>query len=478
MGNNKKSQKGQALILIALGIVGLVGITALAIDGGNIFAQRRHAQNAADTASLAGALEKVNDTLPTGIFLNDGDKNGVTWKQAALNLIADNLESIKDIEIKDIVIPTQTVDSIEVPNPGPDCSGHATPYDGNKDYVQVLIKISVKSYFAQVVGRESTNVCVDAIARANPPSKSSFMEGNAISVLAPHACPAFTYNGNADTSLIGGGIFINSDGLEKNNCGSFFCNSSTSELIAPNLTNIGKNQNNCTLNIPKIEENQTDRQQPYPPNITWPDPVKDCGPRGTNSLVVNGNRMGPAAGQAAGNWDDKTQGKFPPTGVTYLDQGLYCIYSEKFGFDLSYQDSLFGNNITLAVIMGGLKWTGSDPKLYDTAVRLYAPKAPDSCTADPTQPPCYYAYNGLLIYLPLTNSSDVTFNGNSDWDLRGTVLAPASFVTIDGTNDSYSLNVQIIAYTAKITGTANINFNYDDAWNWDAQNSGILELSK
>ena len=51
-----KSEKGQALILVTFGIIVLIGFTALAIDGGRAFEEKRHAQNAADTAALAGAL--------------------------------------------------------------------------------------------------------------------------------------------------------------------------------------------------------------------------------------------------------------------------------------------------------------------------------------------------------------------------------------------------------------------------------------
>ncbi len=40
---SKHAEKGQALILIVLAIVGLIGLTALAIDGGNAFMNRRHA---------------------------------------------------------------------------------------------------------------------------------------------------------------------------------------------------------------------------------------------------------------------------------------------------------------------------------------------------------------------------------------------------------------------------------------------------
>ena len=55
MIRNMKYQHGQAIVLIVVGIVGLIGMTALAIDGGNAYSDRRHAQNAADTAAFAAA---------------------------------------------------------------------------------------------------------------------------------------------------------------------------------------------------------------------------------------------------------------------------------------------------------------------------------------------------------------------------------------------------------------------------------------
>lgn len=58
-------ERGQALILIALAMVGLVGIVGLAIDGSAKFSDQRHAQNAADTAAIAAALAKV-DALKAG----------------------------------------------------------------------------------------------------------------------------------------------------------------------------------------------------------------------------------------------------------------------------------------------------------------------------------------------------------------------------------------------------------------------------
>ena len=54
------SNRGQALIIFVFALIGLVGMTGLAVDGTHILAERRRAQNAADTAAMAGALAKVN----------------------------------------------------------------------------------------------------------------------------------------------------------------------------------------------------------------------------------------------------------------------------------------------------------------------------------------------------------------------------------------------------------------------------------
>src|ERR1051326_344389 len=56
----RTTERGQALILIALAAIGLFAMTGLAIDGSAKFSDRRHAQNAADAAALAGALAKIN----------------------------------------------------------------------------------------------------------------------------------------------------------------------------------------------------------------------------------------------------------------------------------------------------------------------------------------------------------------------------------------------------------------------------------
>lgn len=64
--NSKASQlqKGQAIVLVALMIVALMGMLALSIDSGNSYAQRRMLQTAADAAAMAGthlAMEQITN---------------------------------------------------------------------------------------------------------------------------------------------------------------------------------------------------------------------------------------------------------------------------------------------------------------------------------------------------------------------------------------------------------------------------------
>lgn len=56
-GPRVHDERGQALLLVAILLLGLVAVAGLATDGGLVFAQRRGLQNLADGAALAGAMQ-------------------------------------------------------------------------------------------------------------------------------------------------------------------------------------------------------------------------------------------------------------------------------------------------------------------------------------------------------------------------------------------------------------------------------------
>ena len=58
MNSNRQIHfKGQILVLFAVGLVVMIAVAALLVDGGQIYMNRRTAQASADAAALAGAQE-------------------------------------------------------------------------------------------------------------------------------------------------------------------------------------------------------------------------------------------------------------------------------------------------------------------------------------------------------------------------------------------------------------------------------------
>src|SRR5512143_969605 len=140
MHRNRIAQRGQVLIIFVFAIIGLIGMTGLAIDGGNIYSDRRHAQNAADTAALAAALYKVNmqKDMAGGGHVGWGDCRdvdatpslcGAEVINAALDIAQENgyTNNIVDSTVQINIPPTEGPYAVS--------DGSFTP----SDYVEVII---------------------------------------------------------------------------------------------------------------------------------------------------------------------------------------------------------------------------------------------------------------------------------------------------------------------------------------------------
>src|SRR5438874_6980605 len=55
--HSRRNRDGNVLVLVVVCLFVLVGILAVALDGGLLMTERRHAQATADAAALAGAAE-------------------------------------------------------------------------------------------------------------------------------------------------------------------------------------------------------------------------------------------------------------------------------------------------------------------------------------------------------------------------------------------------------------------------------------
>ncbi len=438
------SNRGQALILIVFGIVGLVGLTALAVDGGNVYSDRRHAQNAADTAVLAGARALIR---------------AETWREAARLVAVENGYSDGDSG------PNQSSTAVNVEvyqcsDPGAEvnCGSYdADPPASNPDageYLQVKITSVVDTYFAPVIGIQQLMNTVNAIAHVEPSEYKPFFEGDAVVGLAPSECPGFVFQGNANTIIDnlyaeGGGIFVNSDCAE-----AFKSNSSAPSLTAPSLCTVGGDNiadpysTTDPINIPGDQIQNGCEQHEFPPE-DYLLPEVDCAGAGTATQV--GTVMTP------GNYT----GTFPPAGVTHLNSGMYCVDGN---FRLNAGDYLEGSDVLIVVLNGDVDWNGGAEVHLDAFPEGYGP------------------LSGLLIYLPLSDPIDYThtvhINGNSFSELTGTILAPAADVVVNGTGEIPTINGQLVGYTVELSGNSDLYLRYDDSENWKSLTNPMIELTK
>jgi Flp pilus assembly protein TadG len=196
----KASEKGQALILITLAAVGLFAFAALAIDSSRAYSNKRHAQNAADTAALAGALS----------YAREGNTSNI--ETVALARAASN--GYENIVGDPSTVVTVTIEN--VPNAA-DCPGKAQGKD-----ITVNIESYINATFAKIIGRETLASGAMATARACGFKFVPLFDGHAVvglnNKLSPSCALAFDTGTSSSVTwkVEGGGIFSNSCAFSKN----------------------------------------------------------------------------------------------------------------------------------------------------------------------------------------------------------------------------------------------------------------------
>ncbi len=401
----KKSQKGQAIVLIALAIVGLLGITALAIDAGNGFADERHAQLAADNAALAGALAKANETSASYAAQLITARNGF---DAGTMTLPDQVEIFDGAaggpftNCKDVAI---------------DPVDHSDPDDSLAQYVQVKIHSHVNTYFGPIVGINKVAYCVYAIARAEPSKWDSDLMGQAIAAMDCHIKDAITIGNNNEVIVIGGGIFSNSDHMAE----SLLVKSGESiGFPKPGLTAVGK------ITAPSdFEQHEGVEQLPCEyPEEALPPAVPDA-------CTASYNTFPPHAS------DENVNVNVDPVEIK---PGVYCI-SKTFN-----NPNMTGEDVTFVLLPGaGVSWSGNPDYVH-----LKAP-------SDPLNP-----WNGILIYAPPDNHDDLVFNGSASMEIIGSILAPGADIKMTGTFAGSSVS-QWIGRTVEFGGTFEGTITYNDS---------------
>jgi hypothetical protein len=438
-------ERGQALVLIALAAIGLFGVTGLVIDGGAKFSDRRHAQNAADTAAMSAALSLASNKTSAC-----GGGSSQQWQCDALNIANTNGYD------RNLVTNLVWVGKCSDPrndlahyplryNSPVDCG---SAYEGNPGYVQVVIRSYVNTTFARVIGINRMENTVSAVVLTK--EGGPLVNGASIVSLNPNPSCAggvgggggsVDVGGNGTINLTGGGIFVNAG--DPPGCGYSQTSCSVTLNVAggANISSAGStiNMGGCSASIPTDETGQSVL---IPDEVYMPDEPIECSqthaiptnPSGNDWTIYPGYYTDfPQGGLIANNKD-----------IT-LAPGVYCVDSD-IHWSGSTFTSLDGTSGVTIYIKSG----------HNFSMSINSPIWLNPSTSG--------EYKGYLIILDgnMNNIQNCTINGGSYLDINGTIFAPYCNLTVNGDNSSNSeFNAQLIGWDVKLNGNNTITFNYD-----------------
>ena len=187
----KKSERGQAIVIFAIAIVGLLAVVSMAIDLGRLYVERRNAQSAADAAVFAGAEAKIKNAS-AGLSIQNAAIISAARASAAKNGFT-HVESGKGTKV--YVYPDGPI------------SG---PYQGQADYIQVIIQSDFKTFFASLFGRYQLDNTSEAVVKAT--GRAAILGGDLVWGYNTSKCPTVSTNGGVDVILTNGNLFDNSAG--------------------------------------------------------------------------------------------------------------------------------------------------------------------------------------------------------------------------------------------------------------------------
>jgi hypothetical protein len=141
----ERTERGQAMLLIALAFIGLVAFIGLAIDAGILFAHVGHLRRGVDAAALSAANQ-----IRQGWTMEEID--GAAEELVLLNLPASSAADL------DVVVETCDTPSTSIPNCG------SVP--AKRKLARVQATLDVNLAFLPIVGWDHVPITADAISEA------------------------------------------------------------------------------------------------------------------------------------------------------------------------------------------------------------------------------------------------------------------------------------------------------------------------
>lgn len=412
----RRRQRGQALVMVTLSLLVMLGMAGLVVDLGWAYFRREAAQSAAEAAAIAAAQSAFQATGGGSVTCGAQGILCQSTPQPCPNPVpyppANNFHSGCSYAAANGFVQggRQSV-TLAAGNSGgpPTAPGVAARY-----WVTARVSENLPQLFSAVLG----NVLGGVTARATaiiPPSGG----GGCVYVLRPNGT-SVTNNGNAHLESACG-IYINS-------------NSSTAVVLNGNASIEGTG--GASVNIVGGWLGNGNAWISPAPNLgvsPADDPFASMQPPAvgactSSGVVLNGHQTGT------------------------IDPGVYCgaiilngqssltmnpgVYVLKSGITVNGGSSLTGNGVTLYNQSGSLTLNGS------SGITLTAPESGP--------------WQGILIFQDRGNSSSATLNGGSELRLTGAMYFPNAQLTLNGGSSSDGATTTIVVRNLVLNGNAYI----------------------
>lgn len=507
----RTNERGQVLVITAVGMVVLLGIAALVVDLGFSWMMRRQQQNAADPAAIAAAR-----------YLRD-ELGAATWDQGAAETDAcfyaqhngffeDDPGCGAAIATGDLVVNTPPVGG---------------PYSGRQGFAQVVVSAARPTLFARILGQDDVVVTTGAVA-ANTAGNS-----NSSSLVALQSECSAGSAGDADgggtirifpvtPDIDGGYVHVNSPcgSSDDDVCGGTGSSalSISGTLRAPYTYTVGSCTergsgvgHDCASVSPCLDEDAVPLGDPL---ASIPEPRLADFP---NGVCPNGTQSTPSSTSGC----DLSRGPHCPSDpmdssidVCTLEPGVYYGgWSVGSRVALKLEPGMYilaGSGISLsggsASIEAVTSPTGVDARvtIFSTdgprcpsigkqcqgavrfqAAQAFRAKATNSATCGLVSPQAC-PWKGILLWQDGTASNPdapVHLGGQSSTILAGTIYAPKAQVEISGGSASTGcgpgptagcLAIQIISWRWKITGGGTLDMPYDPSELYQLDQRGLV----
>ncbi|MFC1996196.1 pilus assembly protein TadG-related protein [Chloroflexota bacterium] len=434
MKSRQNNENGQAIVLIALAFIVMVGFAALAIDGGMFYSDRRHAQNAADAGALAGAGDAALILENAHLFNQNFECNlsVVTNAMAVAESTALDWMSYNGYADPGTDEPAEAV-----------CTSITTNDDGSplffpKKYIELTTDIITDTQTAliHVVYDGPAQNRVKATTKIEPPIPYAY--GQAVVGLNPEtdcnnaSVAGVKFGGTGDARITGGGVW--SEGCLTGN------GSCIVEVIDPDTTDDkyvgigyhGGSFGSCpTMTPAPVPSNESLPKESY--YVPAPSCRDELGNVKTGAVEMDDIQL---SGNQVVNLND-------------LGVDLICLTSTGNAIKMTGGELIGDEGITIYLENSG------DIEISGGIANLMAPGAYE----DP-------GLAGVLFYVDDTDESVIDITGNVTSTYMGMIYAPKADIKITGTGDiGPTLNTQIIGWNVTLLGTANVTINFNNTWN-------------